>query len=92
MKITAALSHGADTPFEIAEVDLDEPRADEVLVELRAVGICHTDLTMRAVWPAELSPAVVPDPSFRPHRPSRPGVLEAISSVRPWLICCALRA
>jgi aryl-alcohol dehydrogenase len=59
MKITAALSHGADTPFEIAEVDLDEPRADEVLVKLRAVGICHTDLTMRAVWPAELSPAVL---------------------------------
>jgi aryl-alcohol dehydrogenase len=59
MKITAALSHGADTPFEIAEVDLDEPRADEVLVELRAVGICHTDLTMRSVWPAELSPAVL---------------------------------
>jgi aryl-alcohol dehydrogenase len=59
MKIRAALSHGAGTPFEIAEVDLDEPRADEVLVKLHAVGICHTDLTMRAVWPAELSPAVL---------------------------------
>ena len=59
MKITAALSHGADTPFEIAEVDLDEPRADEVLVKLHAVGICHTDLTMRAVWPVELSPTVL---------------------------------
>jgi aryl-alcohol dehydrogenase len=59
MKIRAALSHGADTPFEIAAVDLDEPRADEVLVEVRAVGICHTDLTMRAAWPEELSPAVL---------------------------------
>ena len=52
MKITAALSNGADTPFEIAEVELDEPRADEVLVALTAAGVCHTDLTMRRCWPA----------------------------------------
>ena len=52
MKIKAALSSGADAPFEIAEVELDEPRADEVLVKLSAVGVCHTDLTMKAVWPA----------------------------------------
>jgi aryl-alcohol dehydrogenase len=59
MKIKAALSTGAQTPFEIAEVDLDEPRADEVLVKLSAAGICHTDLTMKAVWPEAMSPIVL---------------------------------
>jgi aryl-alcohol dehydrogenase len=59
MKIKAALSHGAGEPFEIAEVELDEPRADEVLVKLSAAGICHTDLTMKAAWPAALSPIVL---------------------------------
>jgi aryl-alcohol dehydrogenase len=59
MRIKAALSHGADHPFEIADVELDEPRPDEVLVELTAVGVCHTDLTIRAAWPAEMSPVVL---------------------------------
>src|SRR5512132_4344298 len=58
MKIKAALSHRPDAPFEIAEVELDEPRADEVLVKLSAAGVCHTDLTMKAVWPEALSPIV----------------------------------
>jgi aryl-alcohol dehydrogenase len=58
-KIKAALSYGADAPFEIAEVDLDEPRADEVLVALSAVGICHTDLTIKASWPEQMSPIVL---------------------------------
>ena len=59
MKIKAALSNGADAPFEIAEVELDEPRADEVLVKLSAAGVCHTDLTMKAVWPEALTPIVL---------------------------------
>jgi alcohol dehydrogenase len=56
LQIKAALSSGAASPFEITDVELDEPRADEVLVRLAAAGICHTDLTMKAVWPADLSP------------------------------------
>ncbi len=59
MRIKAALSSSAEAPFEIAEVELDEPRPDEVLVKLSAVGICHTDLTMKAVWPQEMSPIVL---------------------------------
>jgi aryl-alcohol dehydrogenase len=59
MKITAALSASAEAPFEIAEVELDEPRRDEVLVAISAVGVCHSDLTMKAVWPQELSPIVL---------------------------------
>ena len=46
MKIRAAISASAEAPFEIAEVELDEPRSDEVLVELRAVGVCHSDLAV----------------------------------------------
>jgi aryl-alcohol dehydrogenase len=59
LQIKAALSSGAAAPFEITDVELDEPRADEVLVRLAATGICHTDLTMKAVWPADLSPIVL---------------------------------
>ena len=59
MKITAALSASADSPFEIAEVELDDPRRDEVLVAISAVGVCHSDLTMKSVWPQEISPIVL---------------------------------
>jgi aryl-alcohol dehydrogenase len=59
MKIAAAISASAEAPFEIAEVELDEPRRDEVLVQMRAVGVCHSDLTMKSVWPAEISPIVL---------------------------------
>jgi aryl-alcohol dehydrogenase len=59
MKIKAALSNGAEAPFELAEVELDEPRADEVLVKLSAAGVCHTDLTMKSLWPQTMSPIVL---------------------------------
>ena len=59
MKIKAALSASAEAPFEIAEVELDEPRGDEVLVEMAAAGVCHTDLTMKSAWPEEISPIVL---------------------------------
>jgi aryl-alcohol dehydrogenase len=59
MEIRAALATRADAPFEIVEVELDEPRPDEVLVRLVAAGICHTDLTMKAAWPQELRPIVL---------------------------------
>ena len=59
MKIQAAISASAAAPFEIAEVELDDPRRDEVLVKLSAVGVCHSDLTMKAVWPEAISPIVL---------------------------------
>jgi Zn-dependent alcohol dehydrogenase len=59
MKIKAALSAGAHAPFEIAELELDDPRPDEALVRMTAAGVCHTDLTMKAMWPQELSPVVL---------------------------------
>ena len=43
MKTRAAVAFEAKRPLEIVEVDLDGPRAGEVLVEIMATGICHTD-------------------------------------------------
>src|SRR5512139_1475439 len=43
MKTRAAVAFEAKKPLEIVELDLDGPRAGEVLVEIMATGICHTD-------------------------------------------------
>lgn len=43
MKVRAAVAWEAGAPLSIEEVDLDEPRADEILVRVEAVGVCHTD-------------------------------------------------
>ena len=43
MKTRAAVAFAAKTPLEIVEVDLEGPKAGEVLVEIMATGICHTD-------------------------------------------------
>ena len=43
MKTRAAVAFEANHPLEIVEVDLDGPRTGEVLVEIMATGICHTD-------------------------------------------------
>lgn len=44
MNITAAIVRVPEQPFSIEEVDLREPREDEILVRLAAAGLCHTDL------------------------------------------------
>jgi S-(hydroxymethyl)glutathione dehydrogenase/alcohol dehydrogenase len=43
MKTRAAIAVAPNKPLEIHEVDLEGPRAGEVLVEVMATGICHTD-------------------------------------------------
>lgn len=43
MKTRAAIAFAAKRPLEIVELDLDGPKAGEVLVEIMATGICHTD-------------------------------------------------
>ncbi|WP_416909144.1 MAG: S-(hydroxymethyl)glutathione dehydrogenase/class III alcohol dehydrogenase [Polymorphobacter sp.] len=43
MKTRAAVAFAPNVPLEIVEVDLEGPRAGEVLVEIVATGICHTD-------------------------------------------------
>ncbi len=43
MKTRAAVAFQAGKPLSIEEVELEGPRAGEVLVEIKATGVCHTD-------------------------------------------------
>jgi S-(hydroxymethyl)glutathione dehydrogenase/alcohol dehydrogenase len=43
MKTRAAVLHGPHTEWEITELDLDAPRAGEVLIRYEAAGLCHSD-------------------------------------------------
>ncbi len=47
MRVTAAVVRETHGPFVLEELDLDDPRSDEVLVRIIASGICHTDLVVR---------------------------------------------
>jgi aryl-alcohol dehydrogenase len=47
VKIEAAVAWEAGAPLSIEEVDLDEPRENEILVRVEAVGVCHTDDSAR---------------------------------------------
>src|SRR5258708_40187495 len=47
MKVTAAVVREKSKPYTLEELDLDEPREDEVLGRVVATGICHTDLIIR---------------------------------------------
>ncbi|GGB04892.1 NAD(P)-dependent alcohol dehydrogenase [Allosediminivita pacifica] len=46
MKITAAVAREINAPLSIEEVELDDPRDDEILVKLVATGVCHTDMAV----------------------------------------------
>ena len=60
MKTRAAIAFGAGKPLEIAEVDLEGPKAGEVLVEIMATGICHTDaFTLSGDDPEGAFPAIL---------------------------------
>ena len=60
MKTRAAVAVEAGKPLEIMEVDLDGPRFGEVLVEIKATGICHTDeFTLSGDDPEGLFPAIL---------------------------------
>ena len=43
MRTRAAVAVAAGQPLEVMEVNPDGPKAGEVLVEIKATGICHTD-------------------------------------------------
>ncbi len=60
MKTRAAVAVDAGKPLEVTEVDLDGPREGEVLVEIKATGICHTDeFTLSGADPEGLFPAIL---------------------------------
>ena len=59
MKTKAAVAYEAGKPLAIETVDLDGPKAGEVLVELKATGVCHTDeFTRSGADPEGLFPAI----------------------------------
>src|SRR6202453_5219186 len=59
MKSRAAVAYAAAKPLEIATVDLEGPKAGEVLIELKATGICHTDeFTRSGADPEGLFPVI----------------------------------
>jgi S-(hydroxymethyl)glutathione dehydrogenase/alcohol dehydrogenase len=60
MKTRAAVAWKAGAPLTIETVDLEGPKAGEVLVEVRATGICHTDqFTLSGADPEGLFPAIL---------------------------------
>ena len=60
MKVRAAVAHKAGEPLAVETVDLEAPRAGEVLVEIMATGICHTDeFTRSGADPEGLFPAIL---------------------------------
>ncbi|MGE0827497.1 MAG: S-(hydroxymethyl)glutathione dehydrogenase/class III alcohol dehydrogenase [Candidatus Binatia bacterium] len=60
MNVRAAVAHKAGAPLVIETVNLDGPKAGEVLVELKATGICHTDeFTLSGADPEGLFPAIL---------------------------------
>ena len=70
MKIRAAVFYEAGRPFEVRDLDLEEPRAGEVLVRMAAVGICGTDLhSVKGEW-------MRPTPTVLGHEGA--GIVEAV--------------
>ncbi|MEM6637635.1 MAG: S-(hydroxymethyl)glutathione dehydrogenase/class III alcohol dehydrogenase [Pseudomonadota bacterium] len=60
MKTRAAVATAAGKPLEIMDVNLDGPKAGEVLVEVKATGICHTDeFTLSGADPEGMFPAIL---------------------------------
>ena len=60
MKTRAAVAFAAGKPLEVVEVELEGPRAGEVLVEIKATGVCHTDeFTISGADPEGLFPAIM---------------------------------
>ena len=60
MKTRAAVAFEAGKPLEIVDVDLEGPKAGEVLVEIKASGLCHTDLfTLSGEDPEGAFPAIL---------------------------------
>ncbi|MDG1959269.1 MAG: S-(hydroxymethyl)glutathione dehydrogenase/class III alcohol dehydrogenase [Candidatus Binatia bacterium] len=60
MKVKAAVAHAAGKPLVIEEVDLEGPAEGEVLVEMQATGICHTDaFTLSGEDPEGIFPSIL---------------------------------
>ncbi len=80
MKTQAAVAFAAGAPLDIVEVDLQGPQAGEVLVELKATGVCHTDaFTLSGDDPEGAFPVILGHEGAGIVREVGPGV----TSVKP---------
>jgi S-(hydroxymethyl)glutathione dehydrogenase/alcohol dehydrogenase len=80
MKIRAAVATAAKSPLSIETIDLEGPKAGEVLVEIKATGVCHTDAyTLSGQDPEGLFPAILGHEGAGIVREVGPGV----TSVKP---------
>src|SRR4051812_31446234 len=70
MRIRAALLTAPNEPFRLETVELADPRADEVLVKIAAVGVCHSD------WHLVTGATKHPMPAVAGHEGA--GVVEAV--------------
>ena len=60
MNVQAAVARAAGEPLEVETVQLEGPRAGEVMVEVKATGVCHTDAyTLSGADPEGLFPAIL---------------------------------
>src|SRR6056297_541873 len=60
MKTKAAVARKSGAPLSIEEVELEGPQAGEVLVEIKATGVCHTDaFTLSGSDPEGLFPTIL---------------------------------
>jgi S-(hydroxymethyl)glutathione dehydrogenase / alcohol dehydrogenase len=60
MQVRAAVAHEAGKPLSVEMIDVGGPKAGEVLVELKATGICHTDeYTLSGKDPEGLFPSIL---------------------------------
>ena len=60
MKVKAAVAFEAGKPLSLEEVDLEGPKAGEVMIEVKATGVCHTDAyTLSGADPEGIFPAIL---------------------------------
>ena len=60
MRTRAAVAVAAGQPLQIMEVNLDDPKEGEVLIEIKATGICHTDeFTLSGADPEGIFPSIL---------------------------------
>lgn len=71
MKITAAVAEGTGKPFALKSVELGAPKADEILVRVVGVGVCHTDIVFK-------EGQMIAPPVVLGHEGS--GIVEAVGS------------
>ncbi|HMD94102.1 MAG TPA: alcohol dehydrogenase catalytic domain-containing protein [Trebonia sp.] len=81
MKTRAAVLRKGE-PCELTELDLDEPKAGEVLIRYEAAGLCHSDEHIRAIGTARL-PFVGGHETVGAIEKTGPGVTRVTISAAP---------